>query len=154
MAAKINYGDNIYYLETLIKTIKNGLSLNIDADYFREKTLEDIQFLGSALSEIYASLRANSHLIKKTDYLRSLLRATRDYLSLIEDILAGKLPLAPELSVGFPKLKISKAEETRDIEDIKAFIENRGQADADSDLLSTEEYQFLLTQADDTDGQN
>ena len=151
MATKIHYGDNIFYLETLLKTVKNGLSLEIDADYFRERMLDDILFLCSSLGTIYASLKANSHLIKKTDYLRSLLRAKRDFIVLLEDILAKKLPLAAELTEGFPKLKICRAEQARDAEEIKAVIENRGQEEsaAANDLISGEELRFLFTPSEE-----
>ena len=156
MATRIHYGDNIYYIETFLKTIKNGLALEIDADYFCEKMLEDLLFIGSAMGRIYNSLKANTHLIKKADYSRSLLRAKRDFIALVDDILAKKLPLASELSSGFPKLKICRAEEARDVEEIRAFIETREQVDlaAESDLISREEFHFLLTSADDTDSKN
>ena len=156
MATKIHYEDNIYYLEILLKTIRNGLLLEIDAEYFRERILDDILFLGSSMGKIYASLKANSRLIKKIDYLRSLLRAKRDFIALVEDILAKKLPLAAEFTAGFPRLKICRAEQARDAEEIKTFIENRRQEDSssESDLISGEEFRFLLTPADEAEGKN
>ena len=147
MATKINYENNIFYLQTLLKTTKTGLTLEIDADYFREKLAADIFFLASALSATYASLKANTHLIKKKSYLRSLLRTKRDFAELAQNILERKLPLASSLTAEFSRLKICRAEQTRDIEEIKAHIEKRGQTDTtvESEVISSEEFRFLLT---------
>ena len=153
MATKINYENNIFYLQTILKTTKNGLTLEIDAEYFREKVAADMFFLASSLSALYASLKANSHLIKKSSYLRSLLRTKRDFAELAQNILEKKLPLAPSLAEEFPKLKICRAEQARDIEEIKAHIENRSQKESspESDVISSEEFRFLLTPAEDQD---
>ena len=147
MTTKINYENNIFYLQTLLKTTKNGLTLEIDAEYFQEKVLTDILFLASSLSAIYTSLKANAHLIKKNSYLRSLLRTKRDFAELVQNILEKKLPLASSLAAEFPKLKICRAEQTRDIEEIRAYIENRTQdgSPPESEVISSEEFRFLLT---------
>jgi hypothetical protein len=156
MATKIHYEDNIFYLETLLKTVKKGISLQIDVEYFREKMLEDIFFLGSSLGRMYASLKTNSHLIKKTDYLRSLLRAKRDFTELVESILEKKLPLAASLEAGFPRLKICRAEQAQDIGEIRAHLENsaREEAACRSDVISGEEFRFLLRPASEGEAQN
>ena len=151
MTTKINYENNIFYLGTILKTVKNGLILEIDAEFFREKVLSDIHFLASSLRAIYASLKANTHLIKKNTYLRSLLRTKRDFAELVQNILDRKLPLASSLTAEFPGLKICRAEQVCDIEEIKAHIENRTQDEgaSESDVISGEEYRFLLTPVED-----
>ena len=143
---QIHYGDTIFYLQTLMKAARSGLSLNIDTGFFREKMLEDILFIGSYLGKVYTSLKANTRLIKKADYIRGLLRAKRDYIALVDDILAGNLPFAAEIKAGFPKLKMSRAEEAATLDEITGYIEKRGQEDsaAESELISGEEFRFLL----------
>ena len=151
MTTKTNYENNIFYLQTLLKTARNGLSLEIDAEYFQGKILDDILFLSSSLSAMYASLKANTHLIKKTNYLRSLLRTKRDFTELVQNILEKKLPLAYCLEAELPKLKTCMAEQKLDIDEIKAQVENRGQNEglAESDIISSEEFHFLLKPNDE-----
>ena len=152
MTTKINYENNIFYLQTILKTTKTGLALEIDGEYFREKITADIFFLASSLNALYASLKANTHLIKKNNYLRGLLRTKRDFAELLQNILEKKFPLASSLSAEFPKLRVCRAEQTRDIEEIKAHIENRSQNEGSpqSDVISSEEFRFLLTPTEDT----
>ncbi|MDR1932813.1 MAG: hypothetical protein LBQ57_08345 [Spirochaetales bacterium] len=153
MAAKIHYDDNIFYAATLVKTLKNGFALEIDPEYFAEKIHEDLLFAGTALSRIYLSLKANAHLITRTEHLRSLLRAKRDFTGLLESILAKKTPFSVSLEANFPKLKICRAEQIRDIEEIKAHIENCRQEDSavEHDVISGEEFRFLLTPEEQAD---
>ena len=150
MTTKIHYGDNIFYLESLLKTIKNGLSLEIDPEYFTERIATDILFMGSALSRIYSSLKANSYLIKKNEYLRSLLRAKRDYVDLLDYILGKKIPFASGLEHCFPKFSVSRAEQIRNIEEIKIMIETRHREEISqaSDIISGEEFRILLNPAE------
>ncbi|MDR3200881.1 MAG: hypothetical protein LBT68_05425 [Spirochaetales bacterium] len=153
MATKIHYGDNIFYIESLIKTLKNGLSLEIDPEYFAERIHDDLLFSGAVLNRIYVSLKSNAHLITRNEYLRSLLRAKRDFTGLLENIIEKKLPLAASLETGFPKLKICRAEQVRDIEEIKAYIENRRREDpvSEDDVISGEEFRFLLPPVEQAD---
>jgi hypothetical protein len=146
MTTKIHYSDNIFYLETLLKTIKTGVSLEIDSDYFKTKIMEDILFTGAAFSRTYAALKLNAHLINKNEYLRSFLRAKRNFVNLLEDILAKRLPFAAHLESGFPQFTVFRAEQIRDIAEIKAQIEKDHREDSSSkrDVISGEEFRFLF----------
>jgi hypothetical protein len=149
MPAKIHYGDNIFYLETFIRTIKNGLALEIDQEYFGARLLEDILFLDSSLNKIHASLKANAHLIRKSDYLRALLRAKRNFAGILKTIVTEKPPGAACLQTNFSKLKICEAQHIRDIEELRSAIEIRAKDPApESDVISGEEFRFLLTPAE------
>jgi hypothetical protein len=146
MTTKIHYGDNIFYLETLLKTVKTGAALEIDSEYFKAKILEDILFIAGAFSRIFASLESNPRLIKKNEYLRGFLRAKRNFVSLLEDLLGKKLPFAACLESGFPQFMVFRAEQMRDIAKIKAYIEKHRREDqsSESDVISGEEFRFLL----------
>ncbi|MDR1180075.1 MAG: hypothetical protein LBK44_06185 [Spirochaetales bacterium] len=153
MSTKIHYSDNIFYLQTLIKTVRNGLSLEIDPEYFQDRLLEDILFLNVSLNKIYASLKANAYLIRKGDYLRSLLRAKRDFAGILQNIVEKKLPGAECLMASLVKLKSCEEQQQRDIKEIRGVIENsRAKGSGpESDVISEEEFRFLFTPAEQPD---
>ncbi|MDR1316997.1 MAG: hypothetical protein LBK13_09010 [Spirochaetales bacterium] len=153
MSTKIHYSDNIFYLQTLVKTVRNGLSLEIDPEYFQDRLLEDILFLNVSLNKIYESLKANTYLIRKGDYLRSLLRAKRDFAEVLRNIAEKKLPGAECLQAGIAKLKSCEEQQQRDMKEIRGVIESsraKG-AGAETDIISEEEFRFLFTPAEQPD---
>jgi hypothetical protein len=87
MTTKIHYDDNIFYLDSMVKTVKSGLSLDIDPEYFIDKVIEDILFLDSALLRTFASLKANFYLIKRGGTPAGPLRTDR--ISSISSIPSG-----------------------------------------------------------------
>ncbi|MDR2589316.1 MAG: hypothetical protein LBC67_07810 [Spirochaetales bacterium] len=167
MATKIHYEDNIFYAESLLKTVKNGLLLEIDPEYFRDRLKEDILFAGSILDCMYSSLKSNSRLIKKNDYFRGLLRAKRNLAALLDDIIANKftclLP-GPEGGEGrgeLSEIRVSlranpsavfedfarlRAAQKNDCEEIRALVENyHEERGNESDVISSDEFMLLLT---------
>jgi hypothetical protein len=156
MPAKIHYGDNVFYLETFIKAVRTGMTLEIDPEYFGDRLPEDIFFLNTSLNKIYASLKANDHLIKKGDYLRSLLRAKRDFAGLLKNIMAKKLPGANYVKAHISKIRICEEEQARDIEEIRGAIANLRVKDSgsESDVISGEEFRFLFTPAGQPENKN
>lgn len=152
MTTKIHYEDNIFYLGTLVKTVKTGLVLEIDPEYFIDKVLEDILFIDSAFARTYASIKSNSYLIKKTDYLRGLLREKRMFISLLEDILNGKVPFSAHLEPFFPKFRDSLSEHMRDAFEIKTHLDGpRDEIALGGDVISAAEFQFLLGEDERTE---
>jgi hypothetical protein len=156
MPAKIHYGDDIFYLQALIKAAKSGAALEIDPEYFGNRLLDDVFFLNASLNKIYASLKANEHLIRKGDYLRSLLRAKRDFAALLKNVAAKKPPGAGPAQANASRIRIWEEEQARDIGEIRAAIENRHAKDSasESDIISKEEFRFLFTPAEQPEGKN
>jgi hypothetical protein len=147
MAQKTHYDDNLFYLNAQIKTIKNGISLEIDREFFLEKTVDDLFFLDSVLVKLYALIKENVYLIKRPEHLRSIQRSKKMYVELIETIQEKKSSFADGLEPYFPKLALSREEHLRDIEAIQDMLTARSYASAkDSfDVISEEELKFLFT---------
>ena len=147
MAQKTHYDDNLFYLNAQIKTIKNGISLEIDREFFLEKTVDDLFFLDSVLVTLYALIKENVYLIKRPEHLRSIQRSKKMYVELIETIQEKKSSFADGLEPYFPKLALSREEHLRDIEAIQDMLTARSYASAkDSfDVISEEELKFLFT---------
>lgn len=78
MAQKIHYQDDLFFLTLTIKTLRDGLNLDIDAHLFLEKTVQDLVFIGTALDSLFSSLRDNERLIDRQEYLRELENVQRE----------------------------------------------------------------------------
>ncbi len=145
MSMKVHYEDNLFYLTTLIKSLKTGLTLDIDPEYFIDKIIEDILFVDSSLVKSFNSLKANPHLIKRKEYLRALLRTKKVFIDLLEETVSGRLAFSPNLEPFFPKFRISLSEHIRDSSEIHALLDEQpATEEPENDIISPTEYQFLL----------
>ncbi len=145
MAAKTNFDDNIFFINTVVKMLKAGVSLDIDPEYFREKMIEDIFFVDSSLSRIYAALKENEHLIRRGEYLRNLVRAKRIFADFLTDLLEGDLAFAANLESYFSKFRAARSEHLADVQEIHHLLDRPAQPEGEEeDTISREEYRFLL----------
>ena len=145
MTTKIHYDDNIFYLDSMVKTVKSGLSLDIDPEYFIDKVIEDILFLDSALLRTFASLKANFYLIKRVEHLRGLLRTDRNFLDLIDSVLERKFAFSSHLEPFFEKFRVSRSEHLAASGDMKRLLEeSREESSHGEDIISPAEFHFLL----------
>lgn len=145
MTTKIHYEDNVFFLTSMIKTLKAGMSLDIDPEYFMDKVIEDIFFIDSALSRSFISLKSNPYLIKRAEHLRSLLRAKKIYIDFLTDILESKISFSAHLQPFLEKFTASRSEHIRDTGEIHAMLsEPPAENEADADIISSTEYRFLL----------
>jgi len=149
MATKVNYDDNLFYLHTVIKTLRGGLQLELDADYFRDKVLEDIFFIDRTLQQIYEALRTNTYLINRRDHLRELMRVKRSFADLLGGLLDGELSWAEHLGSYTTTLTESREQHVREITDIQSLMEGGIPVDEPQDIVSQDEYRFLFQSGDD-----
>lgn len=144
MAAKINYEDNIFYLDTIVSSMKTGLALDIDPDYFRDKVVEDIFFVDTSLKRIYESLKENSFLIRRAEYFRSLLRVSRIFTEFLVSLLNKDVGFARHLEPYFLKLRSAASEHEGIASEIEDILQVSEPAEADQDFVSQDEFRFLL----------
>jgi len=154
MAAKINYEDNIFFLNTLVSTLNTGLSLDIDPEYFRDKIVEDIFFVDVSLKKINASLNENSFLIRRPEYLRSLLRVVRIYNEFLSRLLNQELGFSDYLESYFLKLRAAASDHDKIAADIDEMLQTAEPLDGDEDFVSQDEFRFLLKEEEvDNEGE-
>ncbi len=145
MTKKIHYDDNIFFLDTMIKTVKSGLSLDIDPEYFIDKVIEDLLFLDGTLLLIFSSLKGNLYLLKRAEYLRSLLRGEKNFLDLVDAILEKKIPFSEHLTPLFDKLRTLRAEHLQACQEMKRLLtESREEPYPGADVISPTEFHLLL----------
>lgn len=98
MSQKIHYQDNIFFITILLKTLKDGLSLDIDSDFFLDKVLEDLDFIDSAIYRLTKELLSNERLIDRAEYLRETFGAEKQYSQLLSLLVNGEIAFSKEMS--------------------------------------------------------
>ena len=148
MTTRVNYDDNIFFLQTMIQTLDSGVQLSIDGQLFRDKFVEDIFFVDATLSRILSQLGQNRLLIRRSEYLRSLLRAEKLFVDLLGKCLDESNPFAAELQETVHKLRACRSVHERDLDDIRNMLQNPGELEQEEDLVSQEEFRSLLQEDD------
>ncbi len=152
MIKNIHFGDNIFFLGSLIKTLTEGFSLDVDEEYFIEKTVEDLFFIDGTLRRILNALKDNNLLIDRKEYLRNLLKADINYLDLINQIVEGKIAGSFNFG-GFKDKFISVTEGIEDdISQISSMLSLNEEVEKSSELVSNEEFKFLLKEDNEDTG--
>jgi hypothetical protein len=151
MTARVNYDDNIFFVQTMIKTLRSGLALDIDPELFKDKALEDIFFIDSTLMKILSQLRENPNLIRRSEYLKSLLRAENAFLDFLGDILASERPLAESLSPYSHKVRACRSSHQSTLSDVQNMLHRPEQGSPEEDVVSQEELGFLLEEDEEED---
>lgn len=149
MAAKVNYGDNLFYILALTRSLRAGLQLEIDPDYFRSKMVDDIMFLHRTLEHLHEALQTNTFLIHRSEHLRELMRAKRGFADLLSEIVDEKLPFSRHLSEFRTKLVGVREQHVGDIADIQASMNTRPVGDEPQNVVGEDEYRFLFQKSTD-----
>ncbi len=145
MKQKIHYENNIFYLKTNIRILNDALKLNIDSFIFAEKTLEDINFIENIIHKLYSSLEENTHLIRRSDHLLSIMEVKKYFISYLEILTRNGNPFSSDLKQAFPKLKRAIANHTRDLAVIQSQLKNCRSVKTENEHISENEMNFLLT---------
>lgn len=145
MNNKINYEDSIFFLALMLKNLTAGLKLNIDTRIFQNKILEDLFFIERSIKYFYNSLLQSSLKIKKNEYLKSIQKIIKMYISLIESILSRKLPMANSLTNNFRHFQNIREEYLKNVNEIKGRLKKQSKLnDDESYIISNEEFKLLL----------
>jgi len=144
MSYKVNYTDDIFYINSLIKLLREGLALNLDEDYFLDKTVEDIFFVDSILERIFSSLKEAENLVQRKSYLKELMRAQKQFVNLLEDICTNKFAMSELVSHFFEKFRHSSDIHSDNIREIQTLLTAKSSTPSREYMISQEEYLFLL----------
>ena len=152
MTRRVNYADNIFYLNLILKQVGSTLKLSVDAELAREKILEDLRFLDRASAAIFNSLAANHQLIERVEHLNSLAKLNRHLVATLEDILGGKVPGAAALEGEREALgRIRQARLAAQSAIREAVATQRMAAGDEEHMVSEEEFKFLLASQEETE---
>jgi hypothetical protein len=146
MTKRVNYEDNIFFLNLILKQVSAAFKLNIDAAVFKDRIVEEIRFLDTASDEMFQALQNNSLMIDRWEHLRELQKLNRSFVALMEEIVAGKHPLAQALEDSVPlveRLLEARRSQLQRIRDLTASYQ-MAQGEAEQ-IVSEAEYRYLLS---------
>ncbi|MDR0554127.1 MAG: hypothetical protein LBG76_04940 [Treponema sp.] len=89
MQKRINFEDNIFSLNTRLRMLRDILLLDIDADLFLAKILDDVEFIDHALGAILNSLKENSHLFDREEQFQNLAETEEHFLDVLRTLSQG-----------------------------------------------------------------
>ena len=143
MQTTINYEDNIFFVHSLIHTLRAGLVLQVDPDYFCDKIIEDLLFLDRAITQLYELLNENRRLIRRAELSRKLLHATSALLDLFQYCIeqAVRLKMEPEART---RLRTCRGGQQRILDTILAELRQENNIEISENIVSSAEFEFLL----------
>lgn len=145
MKSNINYEDNLFFLTLQLKNLRESFHLSMDADFFMDKIIEDLKFLDATLGRIYSTLKENTSLIKRSEYLHALSKVKSAYSDLLNDLRSGKLAFGAELTAHFEHFADRQALHDRDVTEIRRQIREANQQTEDrEDVITNQELEILL----------
>ncbi len=152
MTRRVNYADNIFYLNLILKQVGSALKLSVDAELARDKILEDLRFLDRASAAIFNSLAGNHQLIERVEHLNSLAKLNRHLVATLEDVLGSRVPGAAALEgerEALGRIRQARLAAQSTIRD--AVATQRMAAGDEEHMVSEEEFKFLLASEEETE---
>ncbi len=150
MPEKIHYDDNIFFLTSMIRALNDAVKLNVDAEYFADKILEDTLFIDISIGKIYGSIHENGHLIRRNSYLHSIMKLKKAYGRLLEDLLSTHGAFAAPFESMRPKLRRLAANHMDDVREIREGLNEVQEARSEGDVISHDELHYLMSPMDDS----
>ncbi len=155
MAIRTNYEDDIFLLQTMIKTVKAAVQLEVDAELFRDKLIEDLLFIHTTVQKLFHRLCENRKLLRRAEYLRSIMRAKSALIEVLEICLDSNTALYVYLAAYAAKLRAYRNEHREDVDDIRNMLQRTDQDEPDDqDVVSQEEFLSLLQQDEEESEQD
>ena len=145
MTQCIHYEDNIFMFLDLLKHIERGLKLDIDEDYFGEKTVSDILFAETGLHRLFLSLKESTLQLDRDQYFRLLFKTMELYTSIGEEIISTNIGRSINFSGFIPRLEESIADKKESMDEIKNLLSADSDTEENADQISQEEMTFLMT---------
>jgi len=147
MGMVVHYDDDIFFAALCLKTLRQGLKLELDTDYFGAKYLEDLCFVDDLLGKIHAALKENTRLIERPDYLKSLVVAIRAFTDLVQSLISGNFPLSQALAPKKAMLNELREGKMSLYGEIVGTLRQSGLGSNDSDIVSQDEMSELFARS-------
>ena len=149
MPYRIHYQDNIFLLFMKIKTLKNGLNLDFDADLFMDQIRDEIAFIADTIDRLYQGIKASSLIVGKAEILKSLQRLCSSFADLLQSILENKARSTAGLSPYFLEYEGIRANVLLNVAEIKNLATGmNSRAQEIKYIISEEEYRYLFAGED------
>ena len=122
------------------------LRLPLDSEFFAERFLDDVTFVGKSLDRIRSRLQENARLIRRAEYLYQLVKVEGSYAELLEELRTHE-PWAEVMAPHTAHLSRIKAEHHQETSEVRLLLRAAGQ-DFDKEEVITADELALLIQPD------
>tara|TARA_B100000614_G_scaffold140152_1_gene124594 strand:- start:994 stop:1485 length:492 start_codon:yes stop_codon:yes gene_type:complete len=154
MASKVHYEDNLFFLHSILRTVESGLRLDVDAEYFRDKVLEDVFFIDATLMRMFSSLKENPYLINRASYLRSLRRTVVAFSDFLEQFARGDLGFSDAVSAYSERLTTAQHAHHQVRKEIDLILDQEDPDEETASVVSSQEYGFLLASDEENEDED
>jgi hypothetical protein len=144
MLQKIVFQDNIYHLCRSIDLVSEGLLLDLSADYYLDKTIDDILFFDASIQKLFAQIRENRQMSGYTDTIHSLHSCQTRYLALLDRMLSGKTAMQDECLPLMSKIQSIRNAHHSIREELEGTIRKSDKNADFRDIVSSNELSELL----------
>lgn len=148
MKSKIHYEDDLFYLNLQMKWLREGLRLQIDAEYFEDKVLADVRFIDTTLDKVLSTLKDNPNLIRRAEYLYNLVKVEASFIELLTDVIEGSGDIREALAPYRNEFLQRRESHDGDIQEIRTLLRMVSQEEEREDVITSDEL-TLLTRLDD-----
>jgi hypothetical protein len=128
MNKRINFEDTLFILNVRIRMIRDLLRLDIDADLFFRKTMEDLEFINGALVTLMEKFLANLKFLDRETEADNLLDAEWQFSQILNEIFSNSSPFSPahfpDAQTVISKLRKDSAGRQKQIEESYVPTEN------------------------------
>jgi hypothetical protein len=144
MAKRIHFEDDVFYLNTRLRSLEDMLVLDVDPEFFLQKTLDDVDFIDATLQAVQDALLENERLIEREEQIRNLVETEETFIALIRRLADGRSAISAALQPFSERFSLLTAR-TRERARALRVRENDGRKEADDPLVvSPEELNELL----------
>ena len=152
MRNTIHYEEDLFFLTLLMKTLREGLQLPVDAEYFQEKFLTDIAFAGDTLDKLFQTLKENTNLIRRSEYLYNLVKAEDAYVELL-GVAVNAAPGEARESLAEHRAELARRREHHDTDahQIRSLLRLVDTEEERQDVITADELALLTKPEEPTD---
>lgn len=146
----MQFSDDIFYLNELVKTISTACELNLNKKLFREKIIADVQFAASSLNQLAALIENNA---TSSSSIRSLLKSQAALKEMLEKVLSSTTFMSAldedEKSILEEEIKELIQEQNEKINRTIEMLHSVDKKEDPSIFISQEEMNLLLEMDDE-----
>jgi hypothetical protein len=144
MPQKTHYQDDIFLLSVYVKSLEASLAVEADPEYFKDRIIADCQFIDEGIRTFSDMLIQNSHLIERIEYAKLLERTARGFMLCMRHLIDGNLPNPSVWAASASQFRAMMKEEAIVLSSLSELLKSGGEADSETDLVSSDELSELL----------
>jgi hypothetical protein len=147
----INYADNLFILNTKIRSISDLLLLDAEPDFFLTKTLEDIEFIDRISELLFEKLQENSELVDREELFYAFYETETRFYNVLLSFEHGKacfsFEMFPEIAEKVTKIQKTSLERKKKLQDSMILSDK---SNIESRVVSSAELSELLKGLEDS----